>query len=380
MKRVFSYVSIVVVSVVAALAGCSSDEDTPLGSSFMADSLIKSQPGEVDSDSLWVAGESSHFINAFARTSTQMIVGDADNIERTGILRFDFSDIDPSKVVTRASLRLTVVDTVDADVIDALFYELADTIPTDSAVTAIALGDTIPDDTGATTRTLQVFPRKYLLAPATVQSWIDDRRHTGIAVVTTDPTSNMSIDFGTAENSDSDNRPLLELTFQGGEQQSLNASDVIVDGTFYTDSNTAPPNMVTLADGEVRRILFPIELADFDTDLFLHDASLTVYFDSLAGISGDQQMFLYVPESTDPNDPGFLKGAEVSVINAATVPFLKVPPYDATPEAEVRLVFPITEAVERFLTDPAGDHGFVLRFSIEGAIHIGHCIYAENTF
>ena len=203
-------------------------------------------------------------------------------------------------------------------------------------------------ETGSDDRLLVKNPDPdYRLDPALVQEWIrGTKTHNGIAFVESEGATDKIFNFVTKEGDASETTPpILLVVFVGGGSTNY---QIAADGTFIEDGNTTAN--LPVADGEVRRIQIPVDLSGFDTKTLLHDAQLTLRIDTL-GTVGQEDLFvtLYRPSGSDPTS--LLTGADIATIFASgTV-----------------VTFPVRAEVEIFLADSLLNHGFVLKYTLEGA-------------
>lgn len=354
MKRILTFLALTLSMVIGALVGCSSDPDSPVGSALVDDDLIRSRPGDLFVDTLLVtASETSFVTNALLAQAQTMEVGRRDSIGRTALLRFDFSSPgdDTLRVVERAEIVLqALVD--DGVEMQVQFYELSEPFTESDTLTSLGLEATplTDPDTGSGDRLLVKNPiNDYRLDPALVQEWIrGTKTHNGIAFVETEGSTDKVFDFATKESSGTTD-PFLRVVFAGGDPSNY---AIVADGTFVEDDNTTPSPAI--ADGETRRIHFPIDLSAFSTELLLHNAELVFHVDTTKVIGGDLNVSLYRPTSSTP--PGLLDGDDVG--------FIDLKP---TPEIITPFRFNVRAELEAFLADPSTNHGFVLRFTLEGA-------------
>ncbi|UCG50416.1 MAG: hypothetical protein JSW58_09380 [Candidatus Latescibacterota bacterium] len=351
MKRSFTTYILYIVLVLAL--GCSSDPNTPLGSEFLDDGLIQSQPGEVFQDTVLIElGDTSFVVNSAMLRDDVMLFGREDDVETWMIMRVDFSAVgdDTLETVESASLQLSLVSGVDTLV--GVFIELAEPLSEPDTLTTLVLADTIPDSTLVNVnRSLKSFPRRYSLPPKLVEDWIKgEKSHNGMAVVLDDPTTDRRFQFATRQNADSGLRPRLNVFFESGDEKSY---PMVVDGTFsielFTSSN------LLLSDGVIRRVYVPVDLSFFDPKTLLHDARLVLNTVPLSTVGTDRSVTLYAPKSTNLDDPGVLTGTAVA-------PQL-LPPDSAF---VVQVVFPIRNIVTTFLAEEKTKGALVLQYASEG--------------
>jgi hypothetical protein len=332
--------------------GCSSDPDTPLGEAFLQDSLIRSQPGNVFQDTIPIAvGDTSFVTNALITYATTMTIGRIAGFEKTMLLRFNFSPRgdDTLKTVSSAVLNLRVTTSTQTDTLQAAFYELLSTFEESDTMTVLKTAAApIPDSTGVNTqRSLQYFPSRYTLSNALVQAWIrGTTTHYGMAIVLEDTTTTKQLVYGTHE-ALSSLRPFLRVTFTDQTEKNYNvAADGMLVKPLTTTSN------LLLSDGYTRRIYLPVDLSTFKPDVLLHDARLVLNVVPDSWTGGDVAVTLYAPKSSDISSADVLSGTTVATtfvdITAGT------------------LSLPIRTIISTFLGDPTTNHGFVLRYAVEG--------------
>lgn len=343
------------VTLVLALgAGCSSDPDTSLGSVFLDDGLIDSDPGKAYQDTIRItSGDVSYVTNSTITKAATMNIGRKNNIESAMMLRFDFSNPgnDTLRTVNRAVLTLRVTTSAQTDSLNARFYEFLSPFSENDTLSSLDISATaIPDSSGVSTdRIMRFFPSTYTLPTALVQDWIrGNLDHNGIAMVLNDTTTTKELLYGTRTNTSS-LRPFLSVYFTDLTISSYNVRD---DGTFLQD--LAPPTTdLTLSDGPTRRIYVPVDLSSLPDSLLLHDARLVLRVVPNTWTGGDNAVQIYVPDSDVAGDPDNLTGG--FVIGALLDP-------DAG-----QLELPVRSRIQTFLNDPAENRGFVLRFSLEGS-------------
>lgn len=295
--------------------GCTSDPDTPLGSEFQEGGLIGGEPGEVFQDTVLVnSGDRSFPVGSFVFNSATMELGRKDGFESWLVFRVDFSTagIDTQRVVGSAHFDLNMTELRPE--LHAVFIALGDTLVDSDTLKTITLADTIPDESLATVDRIMKFvpdssPHSYSLPPALVQSWIrGETPHYGVAVALSDPTDTTRLAFHTTEAGEN-LRALLRVTFTtSDESRYLMAAD----GTYVRD--LAPSPNLVLSDGVTRRILIPVDIAEFDPKTLVHEAKLLLRIVPGSFVGEDFSAILYRPGSTDPNDPAALDGTGVAAV------------------------------------------------------------------
>lgn len=338
--------------------GCSSDPDTPVGAEFLEDGLIRSRPGEVFEDTIYVSGDTTFAVNSTITNASLMRVGFLNGFESAMLIRFDLSTASGDvRAVTEARL------TINADVqneIQVRFYELAAPFSEDSALLSLELGDSIPDDQGNVDRTLvgSAFER-FVLSKTIVQDWIrGDRPHYGIAIVANEPGLDPSVaadfvDYYTKE--DIENRGSdLAVVFADIPEDETEEFEVSDDGTFVTDHITSPHRVVSR--GSANRLLIPINLSSLREDLLLHNAELVLSIANADTTDDDPQpiqLMLYAPTDSEIGSPGILNGETVIPIGITN--------------QTMQMTLPVRGIVQKFITDPTSNHGLVLRYLSESS-------------
>jgi hypothetical protein len=342
-------VAVAIATAAMQWSGCSSDPNTPLGESFVPDSLIPSRPGRVVQDTLVViSGDTTFSVNAYQASlltaSGRMLFGRDDDFRSTMLFRFDFSKAgaDTLKTVTKAQLTLSADPTTQAGSLGALFYEMNVPFTTSDTLTSLSLGVMpIPDSTLTNVdRSMAVFPRTYTLPPALVQAWIrGDSIHNGIAIVLNDTTTTREMTFANRTNAVA---PFLKVFFSNATETSYR---LIADGTFVEDLSSTTE--LRVSDGDIKRTFLPVRLAGLPKDIMLNQAKLVmrVVPNSVSNFAGTLE--LYAPGDSVVGSSGILTGTAVTSA--------------AIGQSGV-VEFPIRNIVSRFLADPTGNHGFVIRY------------------
>ncbi len=330
--------------------GCTSDPDTPLGSEFLDDGSIKSQPGEVIQDTVQVeSGDTTLLVRRVMFASSSVELGRKDGVESWLVFRIDFSKAgaDTLREVKSASITLTQSGVVDT--LGAVFIALGEQLAESDTLKSIILADTIPDSTLTNVhRLMRYFPRTYSFPPELVQKWIrDSDTHNGFAVVLDDTTTTVRLDFASMENGSSAQDPVLRVVFKTGEQSTYRME---VDGTYVQDF-VATSNLL-ITDGVTRRVYVPIDLTVFDPRTLVHEAKLVFHVASDSLLGEDLSVTLYNPISTDINDPNVLKGTAV---------------VSGVLDADMEVVrFSIRSTLARLISGGDETAALVLRFASEG--------------
>lgn len=346
-------------------AACSSDPDSPLGTEFRDGGLIGADPGQVFQDTINIAGGDTSFVtNALVTNADNITVGRVGDIETSMVLRFDLSDAPDNATVTDAILTLEPADAQDSDVFNVQFFEMLDILNQTSPLRTLDLAPgAIPDpgNSGAVDRLMQANSTQYELDPAVVQTWIDSTRHSGIAIVVKDVITNQELAWTSLEGEGKSAAPgaaiILQVDYAGpnAPPQDLFRTVDGVDGTFST--SLTPPTDLRISTGEIRRVFLPIDLSSFDSNLFLHDARLSV---SIASSSVPdnvlQQATVYVPTSSNIDSLDILSIRDGT--KGMTLAFTSATPV---------LRFPVLSIIESFVANPATNNGLVIRYTIEGS-------------
>lgn len=329
--------------------GCSSDPDTPLGSSFIDDSLIQSRPGTVLEDTLYIGPtnasyEYNAFYSSFLTLPNQMFFGRLEDFESWMLLRADFStaDAETLKTVTSAYLQLTTVPISVSGAVGALFYELDEPFANGDTMTSLTLGPVIPDGTGQNDRTMQSSPRTYTLPDTLVQQWIQGKSQNGIAIVLNDTTTTTRLPFGTSTNSE---YPYLKAFFS---DQTDTTYYFAANGTFTKD--LAPTSNLRLSDGDTRRIWLPVDLSTFDTQTILHQAKLVLHVVPGSATETGGTVELYSPTDSVAGGSGIGSGQTIA---------------RAQLDSDV-VVFSIRTVIAAFIADSTLNHGLALKYYPEG--------------
>jgi hypothetical protein len=338
-----------VLAALTAVFACSDSDDTPLGSEFIDDGLLRSRPGVVFEDSIDVSGDTVVTLYTTIGKEPYLELGNRDGYDRTILVKADFSSPgdDVQKTVEKAELRLRISEDADyADQIDARFYLLGTPYDEDSLVVTLDTTEVIPDETGAANRTLTLGDRLHWLPPDLVQAWIrGDSVHNGIAVVGIDAAGTM-VKIGSRQSSSSDQRPLIEVVFTDQTKSNYYMSE---DGTFVRP--TSQTDNLIVSDGYVRRTYFQVDLSQVDDSAAVHDARVVFHIVPGTVFGANQTVLLYVPNDSDPTDPDFLTGQGV---NRKTI--------DASSGT---LEITIKNTLLDILAGTVKDNGFVLRWNSE---------------
>ncbi|MCK5619170.1 MAG: hypothetical protein KAJ17_07210, partial [Candidatus Krumholzibacteria bacterium] len=178
---------------------------------------------------------------------------------------------------------------------------------------------------------------------ALVEAWIKgDSIPNGIAIVYAGTGDNL-MGFDSRESAED---PSINVNFVDGTKTDYKVTD---DG-FYTRPLASTSELV-ISDGFVRRIYFQVDLSQVDDSAAVHDARVVFNFVPNSVFGANQNVFLYVPNSSDPDDPGFLVGR--GVVTRTLDPASGV------------LELPLTNVLLLILSGEVPDNGFVLRWEQE---------------
>ena len=362
MKRY--YVFLLLSVSLAVGAGCSSDDDTPLGAGFVVDSLIQSRPGQVLQDTIYNGFTDTSFVtnsfySAYTSEPTKLILGRDDNFESWILVRFDLSAAgdDTAKTVTSAQLALTPDPTEQAITLGAVFYELLQPFENGDTMTAVGLGNPIPDPDSpgpSIDRTMRAVPRFYSLPDTLVQEWIRGLTpNNGIAIVLNDTTTTLEMTFANQANNDV-TKTQLDVSFSDGSNSKY---DLKANGVFAKDLTASTD--LRLSDGDTRRIWFPVDLSVFTEEVLLHDARFIVKVVPNTSSETETSVELYAPEDSVIGSTGILTGTPI---------------VSASMESSGPVEFAIRNIIATWLREQFDDipdnstnFGFVIRYLAEGS-------------
>jgi hypothetical protein len=342
-----SRIFLAALAAVAGLLACGDSDDTPLGSEFIADGLLGSKPGVVFDDSIDVSGDTVYTYFPLIDKRSYLETGIQNGYQRTTLVKADFSTAgdDTNKTVFRATLRINIINFAEYETqLQARFLELGTEYNEGDSVAVLDTTTVIPDpDTGAQERDLAFGTPSYELPNALVEAWIKgDSIHNGIAVVYSDAGDKL-MGFDSRESAED---PSINVDFVDGTKTDYKVTD---DG-FYTRPLSSTSELV-ISDGFVRRIYFQVDLSQVDDSAAVHNARVVFNFVPNSVFGANQKVFLYVPNSSDPDDPGFLVGT--GVISRTLDPASGV------------LELPLTNVLLLILSGEVPDNGFVLRWDSE---------------
>jgi hypothetical protein len=341
------------VALLAALAGllsCGDSDDTPLGSEFIGD-LLGSVPGVVFQDSISI--DSGDTVYTYYRPIDKQYwfeVGIQNDYERIPILKADFSvaGSDTLKTVLSATLRLTGFESEGyVAEISAMFYQMGTGYTEGDSITTVDTTTVIPDpgNNDASVRLLRTGILAYQLPPALVEGWITGNSvHNGIAIVYAGNSTNELYEMSSRQATD--NRPSILVNFSDGTSTNY----AVTDDCFVSRPLSATGNLV-ISDGFVRRVYFPIDLEEINDSAAVHEARVVFNFVPGTVFGARQVVLLYVPDSSDPSDKGFLTGRGIVSVTLDSGTGV--------------LELPLTNVLLLVLSGEIEDNGYVLRFQPE---------------
>lgn len=342
-----SRIFLAVLAMTVVVLGCGDSDDTPLGAEFIGDDLLGSKPGVVFDDSINASGDTSYTYYSMIDQQSYLEVGKQQGYERTTLMTPNFSSAgdDTARTVTQATLRLNIQDRSDyVQQIRARFYQLGTKYAEGDSVAELDTTFVIPDpDTGEDDRTLSFGTLSYPLPIGLVQAWIrGDSVNNGIAIVyaeAVDKLMGMDSSEGTED-------PSILVNFDDGTSTNYPVPD---DGIFTRP--TAGTDNLVISDGFLRRIYFQVDLSEVDDSAAVHDARVVFHIVPGTVFGAGQTVLLYVPNSSDPTDPGFLTGETVTT--------------KTIDSASGVLELTMTNMLLKILSGEVADNGFVLRWTDE---------------
>lgn len=328
-----------------AIAACSSDPPSPLGSD---DDLISSTPGVIFEDTLVAFADTVLQYYTCIAADTVMEFGRVSGYQRSMIIQFSFdgASLDVGKVVQTASLRLTASD-VDGT-FPARFYLQPFTYSGGDSVPSLDTLSVIMDPVaGSPDRAMQTLPRDYALPPSLVQAWIrGDTARTAIAIVYTDNTQNRLATFRSSQALR--DHPTLQVTFTNASPKSYKVAS---DATFMR-ATTATSNLV-ISDGDVRRTYFRVPLDQLTEKSAIHNARVRLHVVAGSVLGSNSNLVVFIPATDSVTSPDFLSGQLVT-----TASFQASSDY---------VEFTMTNAIALMLQGVLDNNGVVVRFDAENS-------------
>jgi hypothetical protein len=332
-----------------AIAACSSDPPSPLGSD---NDLTRSKPGVVFDDTLDLEGDTvvvyhtalaNDTVLEFARPSA---VPPVPEYQRTMILQVDWAGAsnDAAKTVQSAVLRLTADDVEGA--FPARFYQLTEPYAEGDSLPSLDTLAVILDPTnGSPNRTLQTLPREYPLPPALVQGWIrDEIDRNAIAISYPDDVTDRIATFKAMEAAR--DRPQVIVQYVGGTSSIYRVGG---DATFVRPA--APTSNLVISDGYVRRINFRLPLDRLAERSAIHDARVRLYIVPGSVLGSSPHLIVFIPASDDPTTKDFTQGQLVTTVT-----------YQASADY---MEFTMTNAIALMLQGVLENNGFTIRYDAE---------------
>jgi hypothetical protein len=341
--RVGRVAAFVLVLAACAIAACSSDPLSELGSD---NDLISSSPGVIVQDTLELFADTVLTYYTALAADTVLEFGRVSGYQRSMVIQNPFAESEEhsAKVVAEAFLRLTASEVEGT--FPARFYRLSDTyVEGDSLPSLDTLAVIVDTDTGSPNRTLQAIPRDYPLPADLVQGWIrDEIERTSLAVIYTD-----DINDKARQNADSQKyRPQIFVNFVGGTSATFRCS---ADATFVRPTTTTS-NLV-VSDGFVRRIHLRIPFDQLPERSAVHNARVRLYLVPGSTLGGNPNLVVFIPTSDDPTSTEFLSGQLVTATSfQASADYLE---------------FAMTNAIALTLQGTLEDNGIVVRFDAENS-------------
>lgn len=345
--------SLIVAVLVAVVAGCSSDPESPVGSEFLSDSILGSRPGRVFVDTLFTSPDDTSFaVSSLLSFNSFLTLGRRDDYRTAMVLKANLSNAgeDTLKEVLRATLRLRFTDQAQTDILGARFYEMLEPFSESDTITALNRSAVAIPDSG-----LVIIDREmkllgvYTLPVALVQGWIRGSvPHNGVAVIPSDTTTVTQITFGSSENIDTGKQPFLSVDFADGTSTNYPMSD---DATFV-EWLGATSNLI-ISDGFTQRAYIPFELAGIVSDAAIHKAELILNLVPGSEIGNEFDVRLYTPNSRVIGSKTTFSGVGITTY--------------ATDIEDGRIVLPVRNVLLYFLNGTLANNGFVLQFDGEGS-------------
>jgi len=330
-----------------AIASCSADSETPVGSDLTGD-ILGSVPGSTFVDTLYAYADTVIPVYTLIDDDPELSLGIAQAYQRSVILRANFGDL-PGTTVSLTSAKLRVRMSVGSSIRGRILY-LGTPYSEGDTVSTLDTTYVLPDpDTGEEVRTFTFAETEYPIDPDTVAAWIAGSRNNGVAIVYTGSASD-TVSFYSSEATTKSDRPWFNLVVQGGSSEGTNYN-VVADATYMRPLTTTS-DLIT-SDGFVRRIYWRIPLDQIDSTAAVNRATARFYLTDASILGEPQTMAYYVPESSDPASPGILKG---TYFLSQSVPIDTINGW---------LDLPLTGPVLGMLAGTVADNGFVLRYGAE---------------
>jgi hypothetical protein len=325
MKRIYSsYVPAIVAAVLALSAGCGTDAEGPVTVPFHESGWYSPQAGDTERYVDTLRSISTIKIPFGIGHSSTLKLGEIKGIVYTTLLmQFSYDSLAGFEDMTVDSVILdlpviTVQDTLFH--LGVTFNELLEGFSEDDTITApLAFDpDPIPGAHGETVRDISFERTEFSIDKTIVQGWVDGTSDTwpfGISINWAGDPDTLGLIEMYSQNFGR-NPPLIRVMFDGGAEVNLPA---IADYAITSDQIT----VLAAAGGVARRLFFEFDLDGVPELATLHYSALVfhtdgsaglgaTYGEQLLGLSTDFSYYLYAPDSSDPDDPGILKGTGVS--------------------------------------------------------------------
>jgi hypothetical protein len=324
MKRIYPACALAAAAVLALSAGCGTDAEGPVTVPFHESGWYSPQAGDTERYVDTLRSVSMIKIPMGIGGSSTLKIGETHGIVYTTLLMqfgydslVNFEDMTVDSVILDLPV-ITVQDTLFH--LGVTFNELlvgfseADTITSPPAFDP----DPIPGARGETVRDISFERTEFSIDRTIVQGWVDgtsDPWPYGISINWAGDPDTLGLIEMYSQNFGR-NPPLIRVIFDGGAVVNLPA---IADYAITSDRITA----LAAAGGAARRLYFEFDLDGVPELATLHYSALVfhtdgaaglgaTYGEQLLGLSTDFSYYLYTPDSSDPDDPGILKGTGVS--------------------------------------------------------------------
>lgn len=334
-----------VVLAAVAVASCSSDPPSPLGSE---DDLIGSTPGVIFEDTIAAFADTTLQYNTCIAQDIVLQLGRESGYQRSMVLQvsFDGATTDAGKVVDEAFLRITPSSITGS--FPARFYRQPEPYAEgDSLPSLDTLSVLVDPTTGSPNRTMQVLPRDYPISTALVQGWIrGDSLRTAIAIVYNDDVNDGTATFHSSEATS--DRPTLQVNFVGGTSTSYKVN---ADCSFIRAATTTPD--LTVSDGDVRRTYFRIPLDSLTERSAIHNARVRLNLVPGSVLGGSLNLIVFIPATDDVTSNEFLAGQLVTATSFTA--------------GDTYVEFAMTNAISLMLQGTLENNGVVVRFDAENS-------------
>jgi hypothetical protein len=363
-------VCLVAIILAAGFASCSSDPEGPITAIFVEDGTYGAE-----------AGETVRFVEAIAGTmftvplgigsSSLLDIGELRGVRYEAILfYFDFtpSPGNEGKTVASAILDLPLYvapagsddgGTYEAINLNFTLNELEEAFEETDTITSVPPYDVqpIPDSLGGTDRILNEFKVEFSIDTGIMQGWIDQTTpNNGFAMIwMRNPDSLYLFEIKARELAQDPTVIRVKYSDQTGDTFAVTKDYAVA--TFNEQGLNA-------IGGLARRIYFDFSLAGIPDNAMINTANLVLSVNGsngfgattgqlLLGLSSEFYYYLYTPDRSDPDDPGFLQGTGVDrgYFN---------------PAADQTRRMPLTLFVKDILTGVRQNNGLIIQSDLEG--------------